>query len=425
MTHHIASQLTQRSAVVVHNKGRDRVRRTVSFLLISTVSFVVGGYFSLCYAPPILLPWVLGIKVPTDEESLTLFEPPDQMSREIDEHIRSCALARQLDNDPDFTCSRPHLKIPEEVRRHNLTGGTLAGPGMIVVPPYIWSERGGKSMVAIFYLGNDVSGYPGLVHGGMLATMMDEGLARCAFPAMPNGVGVTANLQINYRHTTRTAQFLVLRARTIKVEGRKAWAEGWIESLEPAGVGEAQKLIEATALFVEPRHAKVSLFLPAVDVGREADPDATGIEKAQSGGYMILLESAMTPQCVLPPLREGNRLVLCLKKKIMIGKQLLECLDRALLGQSDLPIEKEVWSYCGPQFSILSTLDSGAQHCLGQRTSLCLSRSYASIESHVLSLWKAEFPSAVCTQGPRLQLVAMKSFEAHGICWHRTHVGRC
>jgi 3'-phosphoadenosine 5'-phosphosulfate synthase len=193
----------------------------------------------------------------SDAETLELYKPENEFAREIDEHIKNSPLARSLRADPDFTESRPHMKIPEEVRHHNLTGGTLAGPGMIVVPPYYFNEKDGKSMVQIFYVGTDVSGHPGIVHGGFLATMLDEGLARCAFPAMPNKVGVTANLTINYHKPTMAGQFLVLRATTTKVEGRKAWAEGWIESLEVAEGEEPSKLVSASALFVEPKGAKV------------------------------------------------------------------------------------------------------------------------------------------------------------------------
>lgn len=198
--------------------------------------------------------------MPTDEETLAIYEAPDDFSREVDEHIKNCVLAQELRANPNFTESRPHLKIPEAIRAHNLTGGTLMGPGMIVVPPYAWNEDGGKSMISIFYLGSDVTGHPGVVHGGLLATMLDEGLARCCFPALPNKVGVTANLQINYRKPTMAGQFLVLRARTTKQEGRKAWVEGWIEPLEQ-GEGEEdeekERLVEASALFIEPRHASV------------------------------------------------------------------------------------------------------------------------------------------------------------------------
>lgn len=210
----------------------------------------------------------MGSHVPTDEETLAMYEAPDEFTREIDEHIKNSPIAVSLRNDPTWRESRPHLKIPEGVRQHNLTAGTLSGPGMIVVPPYYFNKKDGSEMVQIMYVGTDVSGHPGIVHGGFIATMMDEGLARCAFPAMQNKVGVTANLQINYRKPTMAGQFLVLRAKTKKVEGRKAWAEGWIESMEVAEGEAPEKLVEAEALFVEPKHAKVrAMLIKAEHVG--------------------------------------------------------------------------------------------------------------------------------------------------------------
>jgi 3'-phosphoadenosine 5'-phosphosulfate synthase len=53
---------------------------------------------------------------------------------------------------------------------------------------------------------------------------------------------------------------MVLRAWTTKVEGRKAWVEGRLETL----VGEGEKavvLVEASALFIEPRQAAVGVPL--------------------------------------------------------------------------------------------------------------------------------------------------------------------
>ena len=234
--------------------------------------------------------------IPSDAETLTLYEPPDEFSKEVNDHVTTCALAQSLRQDPDLVESRPHLKIPASIRSHNLTGGTLSGPGMIVVPPLNFSDAHGRQLTSIFYLGSDVSGHPGIVHGGLLATMLDEGLARCCFGALPNKVGVTANLEVRYKKPTMTGQFLVLRARTTKVEGRKAWVEGWIEPLEMTpsheqgehgvngmsngevaaqvpvvnGVNgvereikaavaqqawEPERLVEGNALFIEPKHA--------------------------------------------------------------------------------------------------------------------------------------------------------------------------
>ncbi len=111
--------------------------------------------------------------------------------------------------------------------------------------------------MSISYLGPDLCGHPGIVHGGLLATILDEGLARCCFPALPNKVGVTANLNINYRRPAHAQTFVVLRANTVKVEGRKAWVEGHIETLAEEGE-EPVVLVEATALFIEPKQAAVS-----------------------------------------------------------------------------------------------------------------------------------------------------------------------
>ncbi len=205
-----------------------------------------------------VMPTINGLVTPpSDAQTLSMFEPPDQLSSEIEAFITNHPLARALRDNPELRESRPHLKIPEALRRHNLTGGTLIGPGKIWVPPFVWSESGGKSLVSISYLGLDLCGHPGIVHGGLLATILDEGLARCCFPALPNKVGVTANLNINYRRPALAGAFVVLRAKTIKVEGRKAWVEGHIETLPEKGE-EPVVLVEATALFIQPKQAAVS-----------------------------------------------------------------------------------------------------------------------------------------------------------------------
>ena len=194
---------------------------------------------------------------PTDEETLTMYSPGDDHAKGVEDYINNHPLVLELRSRPEYSESRPHMKIPESQRSHNLTGGTLMGPGRVVVPPFAWNEKGGKSMVSISYLGPDLCGHPGIIHGGFLATMLDEGLARCCFAALPNKIGMTANLNINYRAPAPAGSYVVLRATTTKVEGRKAWVEGRVETL----VGEGEKpvvLAEATALFIEPRQAAVS-----------------------------------------------------------------------------------------------------------------------------------------------------------------------
>ena len=185
-----------------------------------------------------------------------MFEPPDGLTAEIDSYIKNHPLSQALRANPDFRESRPHLKIPMEARGHNLTAGTLTGSGKIWVPPLAFHERGGISSVAIYYLGKDICGHPGVIHGGLLATICDENMARCCFPALPNKIAMTASLTMNYKAPLPADVYVCLRARTVKVEGRKAWVEGRVESL--VADGETPTVyVTSEALFIEPKQAAV------------------------------------------------------------------------------------------------------------------------------------------------------------------------
>ena len=191
---------------------------------------------------------------PSDEETLTLFTPSTAEVAEIEKSIFTHPLTKSLLDDETYIASRPHLKIPEQLRAQNLTGGTLLGPNKIAVPPLQFSTADGSKFVSIQYLGSALCGHPGIVHGGLLGTLLDEGLARCCFPALPNKVAVTASLNITYKAPCMANQIVVMVAETTKVEGRKAWVKGRLETL-PKGDEKPLVLTEAEALFIEPRQA--------------------------------------------------------------------------------------------------------------------------------------------------------------------------
>lgn len=172
--------------------------------------------------------------------------------------------------------------MPSVMQQHSLTASTLMGDTKIPVPPLMFTKgHKGEELVAISYLGADLCGHVGIIHGGMLATMLDEGLARCCFAALPSKVGVTARLEIDFRRPTKCEGFVILKARTEKVEGRKAWVKGRVEALPMMRGGDRERvtigrtveigpyeekgevLVEAEGLFVEPKWAKVRSFDPS------------------------------------------------------------------------------------------------------------------------------------------------------------------
>ncbi|KAL6718100.1 hypothetical protein ACLMJK_004186 [Lecanora helva] len=224
-------------------------------LKIGTFSIVFTSAGFLIASIPAIASIISLMSAPTDAESLALYKAPDEQAAKINEYINNHPLSLILRATPSYVESRPHLRFVDEHRKHSLTGGTLQGPGKIPVPPVIFLQEG-KNMVSILYLGTDLCGHVGIIHGGLLATLCDEGLARCGFSALPNKIGVTARLTVNYRNPAPAGSFVVLKAEIAKVEGRKVWVKGRIEIL-----GETQEpgkvLVEAEGLFIEPKYAKV------------------------------------------------------------------------------------------------------------------------------------------------------------------------
>ncbi|KAF8695708.1 thioesterase thiol ester dehydrase-isomerase, partial [Rhizoctonia solani] len=168
----------------------------------------------------------------------------------LEEKLQSLPLVGELRQRQGWYESRPYQNYPEERRRHSLTSGTLRGPGKLAIPPLVFAKDDESEAIAIIHVGRSLCGHDGIIHGGLLATLLDETLARNALLNLPAKVGVTANLSVNYRAPARADQFIVIHTHLDKVNGRKATVSGTVTSLETKEV-----LTEATALFVQPKYA--------------------------------------------------------------------------------------------------------------------------------------------------------------------------
>ncbi|ROT40119.1 thioesterase family protein [Sodiomyces alkalinus F11] len=228
---------------------QSRLRRSLGLTLVGLGCAGLGFFVGTA---PALSGILSALQPRSDEETVRAYAPTNQEAASVEAKINNHPLVAELRKRSDLTESRPHMKFPEAFRQRNLTAGILLGPGRLTVPPFSWTENGGKSLVTILHLGTDLCGHPGIVHGGLLATLLDEGLARCCFDALPNKIAVTAKLEVNYRKPTPAGSFVVLRAETKQVEGRKAWVEGRIETLVDEGE-QPTILAEASGLFVSPK----------------------------------------------------------------------------------------------------------------------------------------------------------------------------
>ena len=92
--------------------------------------------------------------------------------------------------------------------------------------------------------GTDHQGPPGLVHGGLLATLLDETMGTVPYGAP--GIRLTAEMTVRYRRPTPIETDLVCRARVAAVSGRGFSVSATIVSADAEDV----VLVEGSATYV-------------------------------------------------------------------------------------------------------------------------------------------------------------------------------
>ncbi len=86
-------------------------------------------------------------------------------------------------------------------------------------------------------------GFPGVLHGGVLVTLMDEAMA-WAMWSRARALGVTAKMETRYRRPVPSTGPLLVRARVTAIRGRRIEVEAGVEDAD------ATTLAEASALFL-------------------------------------------------------------------------------------------------------------------------------------------------------------------------------
>ncbi|KAF8640183.1 hypothetical protein AX16_010238 [Volvariella volvacea WC 439] len=187
---------------------------------------------------------------PNDPTSIESQRYTESLEEEL-QNLPSLQALRSQSDAPEWYETRPYRNFPEERRVNNLTAGALRGPGKLALPPLVRARKDESESDIFIHVGRGLCGHDGIIHGGLLATLLDESLARIAINNLPDKVGVTAKLSIDYRAPTRADQWIVLKTRLVEAKGRKVQVSGRIEDME------GTLLAEASATFVQPKYAKL------------------------------------------------------------------------------------------------------------------------------------------------------------------------
>lgn len=95
----------------------------------------------------------------------------------------------------------------------------------------------GDSVRSEFVPGELHQGWPGVVHGGIICTMLDEVIGYSA--GFQGLYAVTANMNVHYRKPAMVGHKLLLSAEVASVEGRDVKANGRIELEDGTLIAEA------------------------------------------------------------------------------------------------------------------------------------------------------------------------------------------
>jgi uncharacterized protein (TIGR00369 family) len=127
------------------------------------------------------------------------------------------------------------------------------GPGSPVAPPMVVEDFPDEGRcVGRVTVGKPHEGPPGLVHGGVLALLLDHVLARSA-RASGHG-GLTATLTVTYRRPVHLGVPLVVTGELGSVDGRRATATARVVAEDDPGT----TLAEAEAVLVALRADRAS-----------------------------------------------------------------------------------------------------------------------------------------------------------------------
>ena len=101
-------------------------------------------------------------------------------------------------------------------------------------------DNGIDEVISEISVPDQYQGYPGIVHGGIQAAMLDEVVGRVAMIGDHHHFMMSVSLNVKYRHTVPIETPLKIIGRIIRLRGRLGKAEGRIQLPDGTIACEAQ-----------------------------------------------------------------------------------------------------------------------------------------------------------------------------------------
>jgi uncharacterized protein (TIGR00369 family) len=102
-------------------------------------------------------------------------------------------------------------------------------------------DNGENEVISEYTVSEDYQSYPGIVHGGIVATMLDEVVGRVSMIGDHHHFMMSVKLEVKYRHPVPTNAPLKIIGRIVKMRGRLGQAVG--EVVLPDGTVAAESIM--------------------------------------------------------------------------------------------------------------------------------------------------------------------------------------
>ena len=100
-------------------------------------------------------------------------------------------------------------------------------------------DNGHDEVHADYTVPNHYQGYPGVVHGGVIAAILDEVVCRVAMIEDHHHFMMSVRLEVKYRHPVPTETPLKVVGRIVRLRGRLGKAVGEVRLLDGTIAAEA------------------------------------------------------------------------------------------------------------------------------------------------------------------------------------------
>ncbi|KAM3164016.1 putative mitochondrial membrane protein fmp10 [Lachancea thermotolerans] len=185
-------------------------RQSNKWLLASTfaASFGVGWFVTqhMTFAD-VLAKWMYD-NVPENDEGLMKYKA------QLNSRLENMSVVKQLK-------AVGYSEVyPQRKKSNTLIDETLRAPGGITIAPRFFYNPRTKETVGVYHLGMKLTGYPFLVHGGILATVMEDLMRESVMFAKGTATEKTKDITLSYKFPTFANQFVVVRITDVEEHGK-------------------------------------------------------------------------------------------------------------------------------------------------------------------------------------------------------------